>query len=971
MHYNNIGLMYDLMEDHEKALYYFEKSYVLKKKLIGPSKTVILSMRNLGLQYIRRKEYTKTLELVEENWATFDQVANRDMNTKVNILEVQSIAYVELGEYALAEPLLREMYEVKKVATPGHSYNRMILKYLGQALRGQGKFEEAGEVLTEAYCMGKSEGPGGFGPLEFEILQELGNLGIDMGDMVSAKEYFQNAVDERHRWGDYNLKEDNVGKARDAFQDMMDLVRKFESKPSEIIVSVPAPCSQDDNVCCIEFSTNPKKGIVEETIPKFLCEEVEGVCPPGACMTENIFPVYIPPKKTSPFYDQTGDHKWNPFGRIESDMRNPKTSLQNETSVRVNSSGQIVSSSPFQVLSGGFQTIQSTCSSASSSPCDPMQSRTTHQASSTGPNQSTGHMIYSPRPRPVGPLPSQSDKNTTTLDSSTFPLSQSPVLGSSLTRPTAKYSQGQFNTNEDVSGAFGHHSPPRQNAPTLPKQTSTDEKLPTLESITPPFIIGQIQAPSFGYNLPGKKAPTPLPTQITNVDSMVIRQHSESVSSHEECSIDGNRGMHGVFGAQSFVAAPQPGTGPDHDTVPKQLHSSEETSTDEKLPTLESIAPPFIIGENQAPPFGYNLSGKKASTPLPTQTSTDEKVPSLNSGVFSQNRLTPGPKAPTPLPKQTSTDEKAATLESGVFWQSRPIIRGNLERQNAPAFPKQSRADEKVPTLECLSLYPQDITNVDSMVIRQHSESVSSPEECSIDGNRGMHGVFGPTPQSGISHDHDTVPQQLYSSSGNVSLGYAGSPGHSFAEAGPLHNPSHSCNCMYHLQPQFSTSHGPERHLMRRGGHHPPISAGLRSRSLEEGSVSQQMNCPHSMSEGLQTCQPQTVPSPPRTEDMYNVGPAATDTQRCSVEELGAGMMNIVPHSGDENLLRQYSYPECFSSGGFDEGGGVQQQLCHPPQSWHPPSGCQSLSTPSPSVLGPNLGGQGPLDLSHCIIHMD
>ncbi|XP_064623182.1 uncharacterized protein LOC135485263 [Lineus longissimus] len=611
MHYNNIGLMYDLKEDYEKALYYFEKGYQLKKELIGPSKTVIISMRNLGLQYIRKKEYKKALELAEENLATFEQVANRDKNTRVNILEIQSIAYVETGEYALAEPLLREMYEVKRVATPGHSYNRMILKYLGRALRGQGKFVEAGEVLLEAYGMGRAEGPGGFGPLEFEVLQELGKLGIDTCDRVSAKGYFQKAVDERHRWGDYNLKQDKVAVAQDAFQDMMDLVRKVEGGRSAIALSVPKPCCQDDGVCCIKMFGRQPKGFVNETLPKSLNTSTEGSPAPGVWMTENTLPIYVPPKTSGPIFDATKKHQRNPFGETESDKRGVMHPQDQSRMGTVRTFGQNIISSPLDVPSLGSQTIPS--NSPSNNPQDQIQ----NHSSLIRPNLPSAQVVYSPRAHTGTPLPEPS---------AAFNYVQCPIPGNGF--PSYQASTPlptQTSTDEKApflsSGMFGQNlaspaSPEGPNAPTpLPKQTSADDdKASTMDSGV--FRQNQTNGASSGIHnaqtrLPQQcsaeeKAPTleslSLSTEasIAKVDSVIIRQHSEAVvSSPEECSLDdGMRRVHGVFGLPSGGAPTQLNAGVNQDTVPKQLHNlgvGEESS--------ESGGPgqQFVVGSTHQP----------------------------------------------------------------------------------------------------------------------------------------------------------------------------------------------------------------------------------------------------------------------------------------------------------------------------------------------------------------------------------
>ncbi|XP_064621393.1 uncharacterized protein LOC135484152 [Lineus longissimus] len=250
MHYNNVGLMYELKEDYENAIMYFEKSYKLKLEILGPSKTVIISMRNLGLQWVRVGQYEKALDLVQENLETFDQVPDDDHSSKSNILKVRGAAYLGMGEYRKAESYLRQLLAIQKEVLPGHRSLVKTLTQLGRAVRKQGRPEEARVFLQEAYGM-KGAAIACRGKFLFENLQEFAKLYLDLGDQQRASDYYREALCELHRVGDQLIREDDADKSRSIAEEMRNLLQEIDAAQCTGMVVLPHPCHEAHSSCCL------------------------------------------------------------------------------------------------------------------------------------------------------------------------------------------------------------------------------------------------------------------------------------------------------------------------------------------------------------------------------------------------------------------------------------------------------------------------------------------------------------------------------------------------------------------------------------------------------------------------------------------------------------------------------------------------------------------------------------------------
>lgn len=214
---NNIGLMYNELEDTERSLAYYERSLAIKRQLTGVSEDdlgLATTLNNIGMLYLKMKDYGKARSYIEQSLETWKQTGDQDDKSTL------TTCYNNLG---------------------------LLCCNQGDTANARRYYESALAIYLEE---GKDDHP------DVALLcNNLGSLSINRGDYGEAIDYFQRALGiwravygERHAYVAICLS--NIGKI---YEDQEDYAKAIDyyKQSREIMLAVYGEGHQTDANTCV------------------------------------------------------------------------------------------------------------------------------------------------------------------------------------------------------------------------------------------------------------------------------------------------------------------------------------------------------------------------------------------------------------------------------------------------------------------------------------------------------------------------------------------------------------------------------------------------------------------------------------------------------------------------------------------------------------------------------------------------
>ncbi|XP_078693132.1 uncharacterized protein LOC144922928 [Branchiostoma floridae x Branchiostoma belcheri] len=151
---NNLAITYDKLGEKEKALQlHLEALYMKRKWFQKPAQTKVESLNNVAEQYMYRKDYDKALQYLQEA---------KQMQREVNYVDGEQsvLSNMNLGKVFIHTEQYKQAEEELQIAVTWyegrwgtHVWTAEALEFLGKALQGQGRPDEAWVVLKRALDM--------------------------------------------------------------------------------------------------------------------------------------------------------------------------------------------------------------------------------------------------------------------------------------------------------------------------------------------------------------------------------------------------------------------------------------------------------------------------------------------------------------------------------------------------------------------------------------------------------------------------------------------------------------------------------------------------------------------------------------------------------------------------------------------------------------------------------------------------
>jgi tetratricopeptide (TPR) repeat protein len=204
---NNIGSVYKTLGQYDRALEYFERSLQVKRK-IGDVKNEADTINTIGEVYRSLGQYTKALEYCEKSLQMSKKI--RDRGGEAGSLGNIGNVYLELGQYSKAIDYYDQCLKIEKklgdVRGEAGTHNNLgkVYSHLGQYTVAIESYEEA---LQREKKFGDVKGEG-------DTLNNIGIVYSELGQYTKALEYYERSLAIRKKIGDvsgegYNL--NNIG----------------------------------------------------------------------------------------------------------------------------------------------------------------------------------------------------------------------------------------------------------------------------------------------------------------------------------------------------------------------------------------------------------------------------------------------------------------------------------------------------------------------------------------------------------------------------------------------------------------------------------------------------------------------------------------------------------------------------------------------------------------------------------------
>ncbi|KAI8514308.1 hypothetical protein Bbelb_086320 [Branchiostoma belcheri] len=151
---NNLAIAYDKLGEKEKALeLHLAALYEKRKWFPKPAQTTVESLNNVAEQYMYRKDYGKALRYLQEAKQMQKEVNYVDGEQSVLSNTNLGKVFIHTEQYEQAEEELQIAVTWYEKRWGTHVWTAEALEFLGRALQGQGRPDEARTVLTRALDM--------------------------------------------------------------------------------------------------------------------------------------------------------------------------------------------------------------------------------------------------------------------------------------------------------------------------------------------------------------------------------------------------------------------------------------------------------------------------------------------------------------------------------------------------------------------------------------------------------------------------------------------------------------------------------------------------------------------------------------------------------------------------------------------------------------------------------------------------
>ena len=194
-----LGRAYEDRHDNAAAERLFRESLAIRRKVFGEEhRDTAVSENDLALMLRLRGDLAGAEELMRLSFATNRKVLGEDHPNTVTSGESLALVLVDRGKPAVAEPLLRTAALVDRQVFGGTIGTAQTLHNLAQALRHQGKLDEAEALADEALQMataafGRDDH---VGLVIFFLLKA--QIRLARGDAVSAERLSRRAMELRN-----------------------------------------------------------------------------------------------------------------------------------------------------------------------------------------------------------------------------------------------------------------------------------------------------------------------------------------------------------------------------------------------------------------------------------------------------------------------------------------------------------------------------------------------------------------------------------------------------------------------------------------------------------------------------------------------------------------------------------------------------------------------------------------------------
>ena len=196
--YNNIGLVYAILGDHDKALEYLNKAFKIYKEVFGEKHTnTAKSYDNIGVVYNELGYYNKALEFYNKALEIRKAVLEENNSDTAMSYNYIGVVHYNLGYYDKAMEYHNKALEIRK-AVLGEDHPNTASSYtnIGNVYRNLGEYDKALEFYNKALKIQKDV----LGEKNHATAMSYNNIGFvhyNLGDYDKAMEYPNKALEIR------------------------------------------------------------------------------------------------------------------------------------------------------------------------------------------------------------------------------------------------------------------------------------------------------------------------------------------------------------------------------------------------------------------------------------------------------------------------------------------------------------------------------------------------------------------------------------------------------------------------------------------------------------------------------------------------------------------------------------------------------------------------------------------------------
>ncbi len=212
----NLGLLYCRTGQYDKAIEYFQRALERSTKT-GNMNQKARSLNNLGLVYAALGQYDKSLNYYEDAIQITRQTGDTMMEARV--LNTLGLLYSSWGQFqSAADYYSKSLAITSKAGSPGAQSDALC--NLGEVYRAWERYDKA----LECYLSGLEIMKGTGAPTE-RILDLIGNLYLDLGQMEKAEPYIQQGS-RKASIARFHLLKGEYAAAADDYQKLLILAEK-------------------------------------------------------------------------------------------------------------------------------------------------------------------------------------------------------------------------------------------------------------------------------------------------------------------------------------------------------------------------------------------------------------------------------------------------------------------------------------------------------------------------------------------------------------------------------------------------------------------------------------------------------------------------------------------------------------------------------------------------------------------------